>query len=161
MALAACLVVNGIGCRHEGDSSAGSAKANPKTASSKTLWDRLGGELAVTQVVDDFVAIGANDPAVNFTRQGKPNQWDPSVPGAMDRLKWGLVTFISENTGGPLHYKGRKMQDVHRGMKITEKEFSALAQDLAKALDKNNVPEKEKNELLGVVGSTKSMIVNK
>ncbi len=100
---------------------------------------------------------------VNFARQNPahPNKWDPSAPGAVDRLKYGLVTFISENTGGPLKYKGRDMTTVHKGMEISEAEFNALAADLGKALDYYKVPPKEKGELIAIVGSTKKAIVAK
>ncbi len=40
----------------------------------KTLWDRLGGESAVTLVVDDFIANVAADPVINqrFARTDMP-----------------------------------------------------------------------------------------
>jgi hemoglobin len=158
----ALLVGYGAGCQKDKDTDDHHGKqVNAKDMANKPLWDRLGGERAVRKVVDDFVALGTADDKVNFTRQGHPNQWDPNAPGAMERLKHGLVTFISQNTGGPLRYKGRTMEAVHQGMRISEAEFNALAADLGKALDKNKVPAKEKNELISVVASTKGSIVGK
>jgi len=46
-------------------------------------------------------------------------------------------------------------------MKITDAEFSALVEDLGKALDKFKVPAKEKNELLGALGGMKGDIVGR
>jgi truncated hemoglobin YjbI len=46
-------------------------------------------------------------------------------------------------------------------MKITEAEFTAIAEDLAASLDKLKVPEKEKGELMAIAASTKSAIVGK
>jgi hemoglobin len=128
--------------------------------SSATLWSRLGGEPAVRAVVHEFVALGANNPKVNFVRQGKPNEWKPKE-GDIAKLEQRLVEFISEHTGGPLKYKGRDMVTAHRGMQISNDEFDALAADLGAALDKFKVAKKEKDELIAVVAGTRGQIVGK
>jgi hemoglobin len=124
------------------------------------LWDRLGGEPAVTAVVDDFVGRAAPDPKVNFTRKGHPNEWDPS-PANVAKLKRRLVEFISMAAGGPLKYTGRDMTTAHTGMNITSAEFDALAGHLSASLDKFKVPAKEKGELMAAVGGTKNQMVGK
>lgn len=126
--------------------------------SGKSLYDRLGGEKAVTAVVDDFVNRAAGDPAVNFTRKGTPAEW-PATPDNVAHLKKMLVEFVCANTGGPQKYEGRSMKSVHRGMQITDAEFNALAADLTATLKKFNVPAKEQGELMAIVGSTRSQIV--
>jgi hemoglobin len=129
-----------------------SAWAQQKAAE-KSLYERLGGELAITAVVEDFVGRAAADPKVNFFRDGKYKGID--VP----RLKRQLVEFIGKATGGPQKYTGRDMKQAHKGMKITNAEFDAIAADLAASLDKFKVPAKEKNELLTIVGTTRKDIV--
>src|SRR5262245_37038197 len=75
-----------------------------------SLWDRLGGEKAVRAVVKDFVAAAAEDKKVNLTRDGK---FKPDAKG-IERIENLLVELISETTGGPLMYSGKKtMKDVH------------------------------------------------
>jgi hemoglobin len=64
-------------------------------------------------------------------------------------------------TGGPNKYEGRAMKPTHAGMGITEAEFRALAGDLIASLDKFKVPQKEKDELITIVASTKKDIVEK
>ncbi len=160
--LAGALAVGtGVGCAKDdkGSMSKSSDKMDMKM-SGKTLYDRLGGEPALTAVVDEFVRLAASDPKVNFTRKGKPNAWDPS-PANIAKLKKGLVTFIAQNTGGPKAYKGRDMVSAHTGMEITDGEFDALAADLIQALDKFKVPKKEKDELVAVVAGTRGQIVGK
>lgn len=117
-----------------------------KTAS---LYDRLGGKPAITAVVDEFVANVAADPRINgfFAASNIPV------------LKARLVDQICEATGGPCTYTGKDMRSAHRGMNITEAHFNALVEDLVKALDKFNVPEREKNELLGALAAMKGDIV--
>ena len=126
----------------------------------KSLYDRLGGHAAITAVVDDFVARAAADARVNFTRKGTAMEWEPTEKN-IARLKMRLVQFVSMATGGPKTYEGRDMKSSHAGMKITAAEFDALAEDLIASLDRFKVPQKEKDELVGIVGTTRKDIVEK
>jgi hemoglobin len=129
-------------------------------AAPKSLYERLGGEAAVKAVVDDFVARAAADPKVNFTRKGTAVEWE-ATPGNVARLKKSLVQLIGAVTGGPQKYQGRSMKDAHRGMKISDAEFNALAADLKATLDKLKVPSKEQDELFKIIESTRKDIVEK
>jgi hemoglobin len=51
------------------------------------------------------------------------------------------------------------MKKTHAGMKITEAEFNAAAVHLVDVLVRAKVPEAERDELLGVIASTKNDIV--
>jgi hemoglobin len=121
----------------------------------KPLWDRLGGETAVSVVVHDFVVAAAKNPKVNFTRN-EQFKLDAATVTALERK---LVELISAVTGGPLKYSGKDMKAVHTGMKITEEEFNALAEDLVAALKHHRVPQAEITELIGIVATTKKDIV--
>ena len=158
--LAGALFV-GTGCKDKKDdhTSKGS-KMGSKMPAGKTLWDRLGGEPAVTAVVEEFVNTAAPDPKVNFTRKGTAREWEASEAN-VKKLKRRLVEFISQNSGGPLKYQGRDMVSSHSGMNISNAEFDALAGHLVKALDKFKVPQKEKDELISIVASTKGQMVGK
>lgn len=123
--------------------------------SSKPLWDRLGGEAAVTAVVHDFVVAAAADPKVNFFRNGM-YKLDASEVKTLERR---LVDLVSAVSGGPLKYIGRDMKSTHAGMKITDSEFDALAGHLVATLKKYKVPQTEIDELVGIVASTRKDIV--
>src|SRR3984893_15043069 len=120
-----------------------------KPMQQKSLYDRLGGQGAITAVVDDFVGNVAADNRINrfFARTDIP------------RLKRLLVEQICAGTGAPCPYTGRDMKTAHAGMAITDAQFNALVEDLVKSLDKFNVPAREKSELLGILGSMKPSIV--
>ncbi|PYN08042.1 MAG: group 1 truncated hemoglobin, partial [Candidatus Rokuibacteriota bacterium] len=75
-----------------------------------TLYTRLGGQPAITAVVDDFVANVAADSRIN-RRFANAN-----VP----RLKVLLVEQVCQATGGPCAYTGRDMRAAHAGMGITD-----------------------------------------
>jgi hemoglobin len=146
------VVVTAPGC-HDKDKHDGDMKMT------KSLYDRLGGEPAITAVVDDFVGRAASDPKVNFTRKGIPGaEWNAS-PENVAKLKKRLVEFVSMAAGGPNNYHGKDMKTAHTGMKITSAEFDAAAADLAASLDKFHVPAKDKAELLSTVAGTKGDIV--
>jgi hemoglobin len=125
------------------------ALAATAAAQDKSLYERLGGKDALTAVVDDFVGRAAADARINmkFAKTDIP------------RLKFFLVEQLCAATGGPCKYTGRDMKTTHKDMKVTEGEFGALVEDLVASLDKFNVPEKEKSELLGILGPLKSQIV--
>jgi hemoglobin len=118
-------------------------------APQKPLYDRLGGQPAVTAVVDDFVGNVAADNRINgfFARTD------------IARLKKNLSDQICQGTGGPCTYTGRDMATAHKGMNITNAQFDALVEDLKKTLDKFKVPDKEQGELLAVLGPMKPQIV--
>jgi hemoglobin len=129
----------------------GCASMQDGAMTNKSLYDRLGGKPAIQAVVDDFVGNVAGDARIN-KRFANAN-----VP----RLKTMLVDQICEASGGPCKYTGASMLDAHRGMNISEAEFSALVDDLVKSLDKFKVPPKEKTELLTALGGMKPQIVGK
>jgi hemoglobin len=128
---------------------AASSAQDKMGAMEKSLFERLGGTPALTAVVEEFVGRAAADARINqkFARTDIP------------RLKFYLVEQLCAATGGPCSYTGRDMKTTHKNMKVTEGEFNALVEDLVGALDKFSVPEKEKGELLGILGPLKTQIV--
>lgn len=116
-----------------------------------SLYARLGGMPAIEAVVDEFTARMAADPRVNkgFAKTD------------IAKFKKNLADQICEATGGPCKYKGKDMVSAHKGMNITNEQFNITGGHLAAALDKFNVPLKEKNELLRAIGSMQKDIVGK
>ena len=126
------------------------AAATPAAAS---LYKRLGGREGIAVVVDDFVTNMVADTRVNERFKAMKG---PEVA----KLKANLADQICDATGGPCSYLGRDMKTTHRGMKITEAEWSATVENLTKALDKHKVGAKEKQELIGAIAPMKGDIVN-
>jgi hemoglobin len=122
----------------------------------KSLYERLGGKPAITAVVDEFVARVAADNRIN-----KFFAAAAADPARMAAFKGKLVDQICEASGGPCKYTGKDMKAAHQGMGISGADFGALVSDLVAALDKFKVPEKEKGELLGVLGPMQPQIVEK
>ena len=126
------------------ETSGGTGRAAPAS-----LYERLGKKEAITAVVDDFVTRVANDPRINGT----------FATANIPRLKTLLVEQICAASGGPCTYSGRDMKSAHVGMGITNEQFDALVGDLVAALNKFQVGEREKKELLGALGPMRPDIV--
>jgi len=122
------------------------AKAEP------SLYRRLGGRDAIANVVGDFVANVVKDDRIN-------QRFKAFQPAQVEQLKTNLADQICEATGGPCGSLGRDMKTVHQGMRITDAEWDATMEALAKALDKHKVAAKEKSELLALLGPMKPDIV--
>lgn len=115
-----------------------------------SLYDRLGGKPAIEAVVGQFLQ--------NVVADDRINGFFANVDAA--DLQTKLVDQICEASGGPCTYTGRDMATTHKGLGITDDDFNALVEDLVAALDQFNVPEREKNELLGALGPMKGDIVD-
>ena len=125
------------------------------------LYERLGADVGITKIVDDFVGIVSTDDRVNFTRKGVPGaEWNASDEN-VKHLKEQLVAYITKAVGGPNKYQGKSMHDVHRNMQITDGEFDAAIKDLKLALDRNRIPADAQRELLEIVEKTEGDIVTK
>ena len=120
-----------------------------KAVAPRSLYDRLGGQPAITAVIDSFVAIVAKDDRINkkFARSD------------VARVKKMLVDQVCAQTGGPCTYTGLTMKEAHEKMGVTEGEFNALVEDLVKTLTAYNVPKAEQDELLNALGTMKGDIV--
>lgn len=114
-----------------------------------SLYGRLGGQKAIEAVVDDFLANVVSNPQINY-------RFANTDAGKLRRL---LVEQVCAGTGGPCKYTGRDMVTAHRGMGVTQAEFNAMGADMQKTLDKFNVPKKEQQELMTLLGSMQNQIV--
>ena len=141
-----------VGCAHksaETKTASSEAGGGAAAAPAKPLYDRLGGKDAITAVVDDFLTRVAADARINhFFAQ-------TNIP----RLRKMLVDQICQASGGTCTYAGKDMKAAHQGVGISEPDFDALVQDLVASLDTFKVGEREKGELLAVLGPMKKDIV--
>jgi len=131
------------------------AAQQPAPPPEKPLYQRLGGAYPIAVVVDDFIerllvndVLNAN-PAINQARA--------TVPAA--GLKFHVTSLVCMVTGGPCKYAGRGMKEAHAHLNITEREWQAMVADFRVTLDKFKVPQREQNELIQIVESTKGEIV--
>jgi hemoglobin len=119
-----------------------------------SLYTRLGGIDAIAAVTDKFLANVAADNTINA-------RFEATVADEfrLKLLRNNLVDQICAGSGGPCQYKGKTMLEAHSGMGITNDEFTALVGDLVSALDFYAVSEKNKSDLLAILGPMQTDIV--
>lgn len=121
-------------------------------AQNKSLYQRLGGYDALAAVTDDFIGRLASDKDIGRFFVGASDD-------SKKRIRQLVLDQLCAATGGPCIYIGRDMKTVHKGLKITEKDWDASVKHLTATLDKFKVPKKEKEEVLGAISSLKKDIV--
>ncbi|MGD0362969.1 MAG: group 1 truncated hemoglobin [Bryobacteraceae bacterium] len=128
----------------------GLAAAEPRAS----LFQRLGGMPVIRAVVDDFVSRILADERVNkwFAHAAS----DPVKAAAYKR---SLADFLCQGTGGPCQYTGPDIVAAHKGRAVTGEAFDAVVEDLVATLNRLQVPEKEKADLLGILGPMKTAVV--
>jgi hemoglobin len=120
-----------------------------------SLYERLGGIYSIATVVDDFIDRIMVDDRLNA---------NPRVDEAHHRVapagfKYLVTEQLGEASGGPQRYMGRSMEDTHRELLITGDEWEAFIDDLNQTLDKFEVPQQERSEVLAIIESTREAIV--
>jgi len=124
------------------------------TQPGSTLYARLGGYDAIAAVADDLLPRLMSDPQLG-------RFWAHRGSDGIRREKQLLIDFLCASAGGPLYYTGRDMATSHKGMGITAKDWESFLRHVQATLDKFQVPELERREVLAFVDSTRADIVEK
>jgi hemoglobin len=122
------------------------------------LYNRLGGEVMISAIVEDFVGRVASDPRVNFARKGTSAEWI-ATPDNVNVLKGHLIEYFDSATGGGQAYHGKDLKTIQATMGITNAEFDAIKEDLGRSLEKYDVPPRETSEMIALVEGTRKDIV--
>ena len=116
---------------------------------SESLFERLGGAEGVTRIAHDVVQNHWDNPVISR----RFANFDP------DKLKKGAADFFVTGTGGPNVYGGKDMIATHKGMNINNDEFVAVLEDALAAMEKNDVGQREKEEVLYIFFSLKNEVI--
>ncbi|MGI5330524.1 group I truncated hemoglobin [Actinomadura nitritigenes] len=106
-----------------------------------SIYESIGGEEALTAVVDDLYDRILADGTLNTFFTGMN----------LGRLKGRQVEFFAQALGGPAVYQGGTMKDVHRGLGIERDHFDRVAEHLVASLAAAGVPEATIAEIAAVV----------
>lgn len=116
---------------------------------SELLYDRLGGSEGITAIANDVIDNHLANPVI----MSRFSNSDAAV------LKNAAATFFIAGTGGPDVYKGKDMIAAHKAMNISAVEFMAVLDDALDALGKNNIGQREQEEVLFVLYSMRSQVM--
>ena len=118
----------------------------------KTLYERLGGYDAIAAVANDLLPRLMSDPQLG-------RFWENRGEDGINREKQLLIDYLCSNAGGPLLYTGRDNKTSHRVMGISESDWEKFVDHLNATLDKFQLPQQERSDVIAFIESTKSDIV--
>ena len=120
--------------------------------SKQSLYERLGGDDAIFAVTNDLLDRMEKDPQLG-------RFWQHRSLDGVKRERQLIVDFLCASSGGPLYYKGRDMKLSHKGMRISESDWTIFLNHADATLKAFNVPQAEYDEVVAFVQSTKADIV--
>ena len=128
-----------------------------------TLYDRLGGAFAIAAVVDHFSDALIQNPIVGQRSQNPGlREWHTNSLARLPGLKFMRTLWVCNVAGGPFEYTATRpgstplgLEEAHRELQITPAEFDEVAAELARTLDAFQIPQREKDEVLGAFAAHK------
>ncbi len=115
----------------------------------QTLYARLGGEPGVSAISSALIDRVASDPSLGRSFK------DSNLP----RIKKLLAEQLCDLSGGPCHYSGDSMKEVHAGHHISEADFYGMVSTLRDILRERHVDLGTTNELLRLLAPMKRDVV--
>jgi hemoglobin len=116
-----------------------------------SLFEQLGGAVAISAVVEDFYARVLADETLRPV----------FAEIDLDHLRRHQARFMSYALGGPNQYTGRNMRAAHAGLGITEAQFGAVAGHLQASLAACSVPDHLIDQVIAHVAALKDQVVGR
>lgn len=124
--------------------------ALPANATERTLYDELGQQQGISQLMEAFILEIAEDERVVHHFENVD----------IDRFHRMLSEHICDLSGGPCDYSGESMVTVHTGMNISRAEFNAIVEHLMTAMDQQQLPVSTQNRLLAILASFHKEVIH-
>jgi hemoglobin len=116
-----------------------------------TLYEKIGGQPVVAQIVDDFYKRVLADDTVNHFFANTD----------MEKQRRHQTAFISHALGGSNQYSGRSMEKAHAGLDLQPEHFEAIANHLRESLAEYGLTQEEINSVLERVSTLKEAVLYK
>ena len=131
-----------------------------------SLYERLGGALAIAAVVDHFSDALINNPIVGQASENTAlREWHTSKLDRLPGLKFMRTLWVCDVSGGPISFAATKpgstplgLEEAHRDLRITPDEFDEVAAELGRTLDHFGIPQREKDEVLAAFAAHKGEV---
>lgn len=121
---------------------------------SNTLFDRLGGNTGITEIVDAVVEAHMSNPSIKTRFLYLKDQ-----PEKLSIIKKHTIDFFSAGSGASVTYSGRDMVTTHKGMNLSPAEYMYAVDDILTVLNEQNIDDSSKAEVLAILWSLKDMII--
>lgn len=120
-------------------------------AADDSLYRGLGETAGITKIIDAAMGNFLADPRIK-------DEFDNINIG---RLKSRLVLHFCEISGGPCKYPGRDMHAAHRGLRLNQASFNALAENVQDAMDEVGIPFRTQNRLMAILAAMQRDVVTR
>ncbi len=120
--------------------------------SQNSLYKRLGGYDGITAFVNNLLPRLQSDPQLS-------RFWENRGDDGIAREKQLLIDYLSSNASGPVYYTGRDMKLSHKGMNISETDWSIFFEHAGATMQALQVPQQERDDVVAFVTSLKEDIV--
>ena len=120
-----------------------------------SLYARLGGARGIAALVDDIVDAHMQNPLIKARFLPYREQAE-----TLAKVKRHTCDFFGAGSGGPEAYTGRSMRETHRGMNISEEEYAAVVEDIMTTLERHEIDEATRKEVLAITDSLRGDIVH-
>ncbi len=105
---------------------------------SSDLYRALGERAGIETIVKELLGRIVDDDRIAFQFKGID----------VRRFHRNLSDQLCQLSGGPCTYNGDSMRSVHAGMGVTDTQFNALAEQLVRSMEEEDVPTWAQNRLL-------------
>jgi hemoglobin len=124
-------------------------------AKTPTLYERVGGINNIAVLIDDVIERSYVAPTLHA---------NPKIAAAHKRFpkpvyKYNATALACMVMGGPQKYTGRTIKEAHQHLDVNEKEWNALIKIFRDSMTSFKVPQKEQNEVIAIIESTKGDVV--
>ena len=113
-----------------------------------TLFEDLGGEPALRQIIDRFVDRVFDDVMIGFFFRS----------ARRERIKQKEYEFAAQHLGAPITYSGRPLDEAHRAHPIMGGQFARRLMILKETLEAAKVPDHVKQHWLAHTESLRPLI---
>src|SRR5687768_10686092 len=164
MLLPAAALVGALAAEPAQAAEQASTRKQPTTGQS--LYDRLGGIFSIAAVVNHFSDAIIQDPIAGArSRNPALREWHTRQLGRLPGLKFMRTLWVAAAAGGPYQFTPTRpgstplgLENAHRNLRISPREFDAVARVLSRSLDRFNVPRREKGEVLAAFAAHKDEV---
>ena len=118
----------------------------------QSLYIRLGGYDGITAFANDLLPRLQGDAQLG-------RFWMNRGDDGIAREKQLLIDYLCANAGGPVYYTGRDMRLSHKGMRISESDWSRFLQHAGATMEALHVPKQECDDVVAFVLGLKPDIV--
>jgi hemoglobin len=114
------------------------------------LYNEIGGEEKVGQMVDDFYNRIMKDDSLNhFFKETN-----------MEKQRKHQTNFLSYALGGPNQYSGRAMAQAHSGLNTQDTHFDSIIEHMREAMKKHQIGEDHIEQVIQNISKHRQDIVS-